>query len=123
MRCLPQKEGPQPHEKLLILPTALLISLAGCAADVGTVHNGVRSCLDTGNGIVCLAGDDVGATDVDGDGNDDEFVCSDADSASDSDDSTESDGNESGDVVSEEDVARFTTPIASNIDPLVCELP
>ncbi len=86
----------------LVLPAALLLSLAGCAADVGTAQQGVRSCFDTGDGVACISGDDVTPQDVDGDGTDDEFLCANAHSESDSDVSGEDSGNSDGDIVSEE---------------------
>ena len=79
-------------KKYFILPAALLFSLTGCAADVGTAQQGLRSCFDTGDGVACISGDDVETQDVDGDGEDDVFLCADAHSDSDSDISGESSG-------------------------------
>ncbi len=98
---------PTTMKQLILLPAALLFALSGCAADdLGSTQLGVRSCFDTGDGIVCISGnDDVGTVDVNGDGTDDVFVCANAHSDSDSDVDGDVSSNEDGDVVSEESVS------------------
>ena len=46
--------------KQLVVPAALLLALTGCGADkVGAAPSSLQSCFDTGDGVTCVAGDDI----------------------------------------------------------------
>src|SRR5688572_6358504 len=76
---------------LFLLALGASIALTSCTLEgLGeeTQEAGaVKSCYDTGHGIVCTKGTTLGArtSDADGDGEMDELVCGDADSDSDGD--------------------------------------
>ncbi len=75
---------------LFICIVGIALSVAGCGTSTSS-RSAAVSCYDTGNGVKCIPTDDVSVepTDVDGNGQPDEFVCGDV--ASDSDDENDCD--------------------------------